>query len=502
MLEKWESKTVIAMRKALLTCLLLLGMISCTSEPPSIPPAEGEVPPSPTAVIEQATEATVHPISEPPLVTKEYSPSSEFFPNPERGFSSEVDFEDPDYSSYYEDGITLVYATFRLDEYIESELPQEFLDNLDTWFASVRGSGVKTILRFAYNEGPYPFPDPDASLDRILLHIQQLAPVLQKNADVIVWLEAGFIGAWGEWHTSTNGLDDDPQAKQKILSALLKAMPSDRSVLLRYPVDIMTNFPQPLSAENAFNGSDQARVGFHNDCFLSSENDEKTYARNGIHTQEEEMGYLAQSTRFVPVGGESCAYNPPRSDCPTALAEMQALHFDEIGDGWYPETLAKWQEQGCYAEMENRLGYRLSLTTATLNEAAAPGGILDILVEVQNDGFSSLKNPRPVYLVLNGASRHEAQLPIDPRFWAAGEASSFNFRLRLPADISEGSYKLALWLPDAYPTLQANPNYSVRFANEDMWDEDNGYNVLGVFNVDSRTAGDIDPGADEFTVLP
>ena len=37
---------------------------------------------------------------------------------------------------------------------------------------------------------------------------------------MIVWMEAGFIGAWGEWHTSTRGLDKDPGAKHEILEAL------------------------------------------------------------------------------------------------------------------------------------------------------------------------------------------------------------------------------------------------------------------------------------------
>lgn len=492
------------MRKALYICLLLFGVASCALENRGDVPA-GSVTITPTSPPEKTPTpiATAIPtVPEPPLVTNNYLLSNEVFPNPERGFSSEVDFEDPDYSQYYEDGITLVYATIRLDDYLESELPQKFLDDLDAWFELVRGGGVKTILRFSYNDGPYPFPEPDAEMDQILSHIQQLTPILQKNADVIAWLEAGFVGAWGEWHTSTHGLDDDPQAKKQILSALLSAMPSSRSVLLRYPVDITTNFPTPLSAETAFNGSDQARVGFHNDCFLSSDDDEHTYARDRINTQMEELNYLAQSTRFVPVGGESCAYNPPRSDCETALREMQILHFDEIGDGWYPETLAAWEEQGCYAEMESRLGYRLSLTTATMNEVVAPGGILNLFVELKNSGFSPIKNQRPIYLVLDGVSNFEVLLPVDPRSWAPGETSSFRVQLRIPADVPEGKYDLALWLPDAYPELQDNPQYSIRFANEDVWNADTGYNVIKNIEVDSQASGNVDVTAKEFVVLP
>jgi len=41
-----------------------------------------------------------------------------------------------------------------------------------------------------------------------------------------------------------------------------------------------------------------------------------------------------------------------------------------------------------------------------------------------------------------------------------------------------GKYKLALWLPDAAATLQSRPEYAVRFANKDVWDFNNGYNLL------------------------
>lgn len=477
--------------------MILFGVASCAADITSTPSPTATFTPPPTV-----TQIPTFSKPEPPQVVEEYSASDEFFPNPERGFSTEIEFDDEDYAEYYEGGITLGYATFRLDEYREEELPAEFLANLDDWFGRIRGSGLKVIVRFAYNDGPYPFPEPDASLEQILIHIQQLTPILQKNADVIAWLEAGFVGAWGEWHTSTNGLDDDPQAKSEILFALLNALSPDRSILLRYPVDLMTNFPQPLSLETAFNGSNQARVGFHNDCFVSSPDDEKTYARDGIRSIEEEMNYLSATTRFVPVGGETCAYEPPRSDCPTALSEMQVLHFDEIGDGWYPETLQAWEAQGCYAEMESRLGYRLSLVSSSINERVAPGGIINLSIELENSGFSSIKNPRPLYLILDGETYYELLLPIDPRLWAAGENSTFTVQARIPADAPEGEYQVALWLPDAYESLREYPQYAVRFANPLVWDEDSGYNVIRSLRVDSRAEGETDPNAAEFSILP
>ena len=48
----------------------------------------------------------------------------------------------------------------------------------------------------------------------------------------------------------------------------------------------------------------------------------------------------------------------------------------------------------------------------------------------------------------------------------------------LPADVSTGEYELLLNLPDGYKTLQDNPAYSIRLANEDLWEAATGFNKL------------------------
>jgi hypothetical protein len=44
--------------------------------------------------------------------------------------------------------------------------------------------------------------------------------------------------------------------------------------------------------------------------------------------------------------------------------------------------------------------------------------------------------------------------------------------------VAPGTYKLGLWLPDAYTSLRGNPAYSVRFANNNTWDAATGINIL------------------------
>lgn len=418
---------------------------------------------------------------EPAAVTHTYAATDAPLLNPERGFFTPYELPGtPGFSPLRATGNTLVHLNIRLDDWRESDIPEKTLDGLDSNFSDIRDAGVKSIIRFAYNQGPYPDSEPDASKSQILRHIQQLTPLLQKNSDVIAWVEAGFIGAWGEWHTSTNGLDNLTD-KRDILNALLAAIPN-RYVQVRYPANIIEMYPNPMDAV-------EARVAHHNDCFLSSETDVGTYERDGVNTILRDQAYLAELTRFTPMSGETCAPFPPRSECDSAIQEMELLHFSAINEAYHKGILRSWEDGGCMEEITDRLGYRLSLTSADFNGQVRPGGLLNLTVNITNSGFASLVNPRPLFVVLQEPnSVFLTRLELDSRTWQPGE-SSFTASIRLPSDMAEMDYNLALWLPDEAETLQSNPLYAVQFANEGIWDGSTGYNILGTVKVDSSATG-------------
>ena len=433
-------------------------------------------------------------------MTHTYAASDASILNPERGFF--IPYELPGsagFSPVRATGNTLVHLNIRLDDWRETDIPNDILDGLQTNFDDIRDAGVKAIIRFAYNQGPYPDSEPDASKAEILHHIEQLTPLLQTNADVIAWIEAGFIGAWGEWHTSTNGLDNIID-KRDILKAILAAIP-DRYVQVRYPANIIEMYPNALDAA-------KARVAHHNDCFLSSDTDVGTYERDGVITIERDQKYLAELTRFTPMSGETCVPNPPRSECESALQEMALLHFSAINEAYHKGILRSWEEGGCMKAINDRLGYRLSLTSADFNEQVRPGGMLNLTINLQNTGFASIINEHPLYVVLSPALTEAAgkdagefrvQLDIDPRTWESGTVS-FTAKLHVPSNAREGEYQLALWLPDAYESLQTNPQYSVQFANANIWDESTGLNVLGNVSIAESAGGESKRGKD-FSVI-
>jgi hypothetical protein len=336
---------------------------------------------------------------------------------------------------------------------------------------------LKAVVRFQYDEAG----GQDATKDQILAHIQQLKPILRQNSHLIATLQAGFIGAWAEWHSSANGLDQNTAAKSAILLALLDAVP-DRFVQIRTPkhkADIFgSNFPMPESA--AFTSNRFARVGHLNDAFLGSDTDYGTYPDNAVSYWR---SLVASETRFSPMGGE-VLYNPPRSSGANALAEMALLHFSFLNQDYQQQVMDSWKQDGTYPEIRRRLGYRFVLRTAGAAASGVRGQNLPLSLQLENVGFAPMYNLRPVWLVLsNGLNRYEIPLTgqtFDPRRWLPGATLNLNTQVPLPATMVPGNYQLSLWMPDPHSDLRTDVRYAIRFANQGTWNGISGENALGI----------------------
>ncbi len=292
------------------------------------------------------------PLGPAALLTRSYRASSAAFLNPERGFHTDADLlNEADLSWVRAEGYSLVRAYIRLDAFRNRPLPAAFLEELRSSLARLRPAGIKLIPRFSYNFPESDYEEaPDAPLPVALGHIAQLRPLLREYADVIAVFPAGFVGAWGEWHSSGNGLDT-PEAKRQILAALLAALPESRSVQLRYPGDLAALYPEPLPAAEAYTGTDRARTGHHNDCFLANATDAGTYypeAKGDAYRR-----YVEALARYAPVGGETCNVTPEdaRADCPTALAEMRRFRWSYQNAEFYEPFVDRWRQEGCFDEI-------------------------------------------------------------------------------------------------------------------------------------------------------
>ncbi len=478
-------------------------------------------------------------VYQPPAAdTVSYTASDADFPNPERGFYRYTATYASNYVALdlnqlkgwrnpqqadggnYQVVSSLVFRYFILDGLTATALPAAFLDKLKADFATAREAGVKLIPRFTYTNDthaggcPEGFNCPlygDAPKNIVLQHIEQLKPVLQENADVIACMQMGFIGTWGEnYYTdhfgdaSSNGqgqlFDANWEDRSEVLKALLDALPADRMVQVRYPqmkqrfvygVDAPVSSAALTEAE-AFTGTDKARIGLHNDCFLASADDYGTYTDYGNSSSPRQSAtgtlraYAEADNRYVAVGGETCddAYSP-QNDCETAgtvQTEMKKMHYSYLNSAYNNEVNNDWETGGCMNEIRKNLGYRFVLRKGVFPSAPVKAGNrYAFSLQLENSGYASPFNERSVVLVLRSqGSKQEFSytLSTDIRTWYSGEMK-LEQAIITDASLPAGAYDLFLYMPDKYASIATRPEYAIRLANENVWEESTGYNKLG-----------------------
>ena len=423
------------------------------------------------------------------IIATHYEPDASIFPNPERGFYIYTNLHklDPAIGKRRDEGHTLLRGRIFMEDYREVPfLPESFLAAVENGFAIARDQGMKVIVRGSYGfkgpDGDYrSYEDPPKP--NIKNHIAQLSPIFAANEDVIALFEAGFVGPWGEWHTTAIAKDYDQG--REMLFHILDHTPTDRLVLVRYPYLKQQIFKisdggfATVDANNAYSGEHVARVGHHNDCFLSSPVDVGTYER-GEMTREEEVAYLANETLYTAFGGETCRTHV-LNDCERTITELETLKGSYLNSSYHPEVLDKWAAQGCFDEVKRRLGARFVLTQSRIAATASPGGRLAVEIDLDNRGFASLYNRRDVEIVLENEESGAVQafvVDVDPRTWKPGASHVLSAVVQLSSTMALGEYTAYLHLPDPSPRLVGDPRYAYRIANEGIWDEERGYNEL------------------------
>ena len=465
-----------------------------------------------------------------------YTESTEDIVNPERGFfqyaeiraSNYIPLDQATLASYrssqkingaaYSVSCSLVYVEYVLDSFLNSPISSSFLTNLNHDFAAARAAGVKLIPRFIYTNTTHsgncaeqsicPLYG-DATKAVILGHIAQLKPLLQQNADVIACMQLGFIGIYGENYysdhfgdASANGqgklLDENWNDRIAVLKALLAALPASRMIQVRIPqlkeryvygvsANVLSN---ALTEDEAFSGTDKARIGFHNDCFLSSSNDYGTYTDYGNSSTPAKDATTAlrnfemADSKFTAVGGETCddSYSP-QNDCgPTGMAQQEFanFHYSFLNSHYNLNVNNDWVTGGCMDEIKQKMGYRLVLRKATIPVKAAKTGSISIALDIDNVGYASPFNQRPVQLILKNKATGKVtaiSFNTDIRKWYTGSIS-LKDKLKLPGGLAAGSYDVMFNMPDNYASLANRPEYSIRLANNDLWDTATGYNKL------------------------
>lgn len=416
---------------------------------------------------------------------------------PGRGFAPEVDLlGPPEALAAAAGGARLVYARVGLGDYRSGPLDAAALDAVEAGLTALEDARLHAILRVHYTGED---SAADAPAPVVAAHLEQLAPLLAEAPSLLA-VQAGFLGADGSWSESAHGHLDSPELPAAVVDALLRALPAEVPVQVRTPVWKHTLTGGPVTADTAFSGVPAARVGHHNDCALSSDTDGGTYPPDAVAAWTD---FVAAESRFVPVGGEVCAPNPPRTDCAGALATLESLGFVYLTEATDPAVRAAWSDGGCADTLAARLGHRLVVRAARASEAVAPGGVLRLVVDLENTGFAPTVRAQHVVLVV-GTPDGEVLLPldfVDTRRLAAGRQLRLDLHVQVPAGTDAPGVSLALRLTD--PLFPGDPAMAVPLGRAAGFDPSTGDNLLfPSVRVDRAAPGARDPTADLWGLLP
>lgn len=425
-------------------------------------------------------------------VTESFAESTDEFVNPERGFYDHNDLayytttSGPTALTYYSSENSLVFVKFLIQAFTNKDhISPNVLNCFSQVFNDVRAKGKKAIVRFVYTDTD----TGDAQPYRVLNHIADVADVLTQNADVIYVVQAGFIGRWGEWQKDNSNCFSyivsgstvtDYDNYKAVSDALLAAVPESRQVALRTPY-YKRFYLSPSSTGTwtpitSWDGKDaNSRFSFHDDGFCGNQWHVGTWGDSSPNSADKLMWY--SQSAYLAVGGETASSTSSWDPDPdyysplvTALTAVQKQHMSYLNGEPSNYIMEAWNVHGYAEDIRKALGYRLSLSKAEIGYSGLTAGSpLIVRLTLKNSGAASVINQRPMKLVLlrsDGSSIVLMENLGDVRTVGAGETKEFVKLCELPENIASGD-RLALWLPDAYSSIQNRAAYAIRLVNDD-----------------------------------
>ncbi|XP_060063016.1 uncharacterized protein LOC132543518 [Ylistrum balloti] len=425
-----------------------------------------------------------------------YQPLTTRLQNPGRGWSEEYSISATNFdpvqliqldSLRLTTGSTLVHRHYTLEDFKTTPISPNFLERVEKDFATIREAGFMVVLRFSYKkglmgEGQYG----DATKDIMKVHISQLKPLFWNYRGIILAVQAGFIGTWGEWYyTDHFGYppplnSDNYKDRREIVESLLDAVPDDLQIQLRAPVFKREMYSyQPTSIVDLLQYNRKrnvkSRIGHHNDCFLADSTDRGTYSNFNV-----EFNYMREDTTHVIMGGETCALDNERGRhvCSNAEQELEALHFTFLSQSYHKAVLSNWTTDGCYDLFAAKLGYTMALVESVLPDTVVRGGEFSYYILLRNNGYAAPAKDMNVYLVLMSSTNGIYKVPLETntRLWIPNKDIVLRGSVEVPRSVTPASYQM--WMAIGDKQLTEESDYYVLLANNMVPSPDMGLNNL------------------------
>jgi len=379
----------------------------------------------------------------------------------------------------------LMLVQINLKNYSDTDLSETALVQLDRILQEIYSARKQAILRFLYDWDGKALETEPSEISQITRHMDQIAPVVNQYAEAVLLIQSTFTGNCGEMTQTHFGTHEH---NRYLMTHLAQVTDPSIFLAVRTPSHLrgVTESKMPITPDNAFNGSLNARLGLFNDGLLGSVYDLGTYddtsnadstdpADKG--TREEEITFQETLCQYVPNGGEAVLANP-YNDLENAIADFQRMHISYLNRDHHAEVLKKWTDstyegKDCFHGMngleyiEAHLGYRYVVTDSTLSYNALKSDTATFSLTIRNTGFA------PSYRCFDGTLTLRENntgilisLPVnlDVRTIKAGSETIFTFPL-VVRSLPEGDYELFFGLTDPYTKR------SIQFANREITED-------------------------------
>jgi hypothetical protein len=419
-----------------------------------------------------------------------YQPSNAVISNPEKGFyhytstgsSGGYNLLNQNTITGYRtnENITVIQRQFFLRDFITGiPITPTYLANMQTDFNRIRNAGAKVIVRFTYtSSSSYTLFQPTKV--QILAHIAQLAQVVNANKDVIVSIQAGFIGKYGEWYyTGSNEFGNGNYTVLTTTQWNNRKEVMDRMVS-SFDVSIPLQLRYVFAKQKMYGNTFVGRIGFYNDSFLGTYGDSGTFnvsSKYGTPTAAD-VTYWQTATVNNPVTGETNMVNAPRTDCSNTIIEMDRYNWSLINKDYFPTVITNWQTNGCFTTIQKSIGYDFRLNSSNINN-----GLLTI--NIGNYGYANVFRDRKAFLVCKNTSTNVNYSFVIDNNIKNIRTTNYTITTSLTAlGLPTGNYKLFLNLPDPFIS---NKLYSIQTSNLNTWTTEGFNDLQQTYTVSSLT---------------
>jgi len=345
---------------------------------------------------------------------------------------------------------------------VSQDLTEDALNVLQQTFDNIRDFGGHVIVRICYDPWYNGRSNVTPAHEWVLKHVEQLAPVLSKNTDVIVALEMGMHGAYGEMHSDTSITYD---RVAEAVNMMLRNTPPELKILTRtgnysakvlgfdnWGVDFHIDGEKFAEIAKA-KGDTMYRVGMFNDGYLGTQYDYGTWGADCKTSicREEGVAWLEKYSVNTPYGGEALttAGGYEVINTPEFLAyEGFRTHTSYLNIQWNNNLIDSWKKTpfkqkdfdydparvdslSGFKYINDHLGYRFVLRESWLSDTVGADGILRAKLRIQNVGFGNLTWNAPVKLaVLEDLEGSDLAMCPMPTYYELPDIDSRNIHSR------------------------------------------------------------------------